>query len=178
MRICTSWIPEPACGCDSMTVRRINGDVAITTPSDYGSFPSMKLQRPMPGTRTPLHRIWISALALLAVLASAYAHDPAARDPMEIALERAEYVARYALPDGTVPVRCHDLDGDHAAHDRTDCTFCLLNAGAPVPDGAGAPVHMPAVATSGGFVVFNPDLPRRDLYRLNGACRAPPTTLA
>ncbi|MEM0900057.1 MAG: hypothetical protein AAGI92_08930 [Pseudomonadota bacterium] len=71
--------------------------------------------------------LFVKCAAIFAFLAIAFAHDPLAADPWEVALDKAQFAAQYALPDGTVPDRCSDLHGNHQDHLMFACEHCLVS---------------------------------------------------
>ncbi|MFZ2102575.1 MAG: hypothetical protein WAU86_18625 [Oricola sp.] len=65
---------------------------------------------------------WLRVVLLAAVVLSAFAHRPLVSDPEPFEL------ARYVLPDGTLPEICtvDENGGGPAKHDHVVCDFCLI----------------------------------------------------
>ena len=91
-------------------------------------FP-LRVRRAPPLTATAMRLALVAAL-----VAAAFAHRPAGPAPAGMgALE----LARYVLPDGTLPALC--LPGRDRAAPGAVCEFCLIAGGAMPPGRAPAP---------------------------------------
>jgi len=118
-----------------------------------------------PGTRAIAARL---ALAMALVLA-AFAHRPAAATPSGMT---ALQIARYVLPDGSLPVLC--LPGHEGGVAADICEFCLI-AGSAAPPGRDAclPVrHRPGADAVGAPAQAGPPVAATHLQ--TAPSRGPP----
>jgi hypothetical protein len=80
----------------------------------------------MTSVARPQPFLFLRLLLAVALLASAFAHRPAA---MFSTLE----LAAYALPDGSLPQLCIPDDGDESGAASGGCEFCRLAHGTVLP---------------------------------------------
>ena len=92
-------------------------------------------------------RAIVLRLALIVVLAmAAFAHRPAGATAGGMSLVE---MARYVLPDGSLPVLC--LPGGDAPFSSQHCDFCLIAGAAAAPEPASALPLRPARVTCGAL---------------------------
>lgn len=121
----------------------------------------------------------VRMLCALALLLVGFAHQPPefARADFARGMSPAE-IAQYTLPDGTLPVLCHETEhgaDKHQSHDDyTGCEVCRLVAAMLVPtpaDTIGAPIRRVAERLAPA-----PDEPgQRRLLVPNTSPRGPPS---
>ncbi|MEN0000963.1 MAG: hypothetical protein AAF940_08770 [Pseudomonadota bacterium] len=119
----------------------------------------------------------MAAFAVLALLFSAFAHDPLAPPPWSEAIEQAHYAAEYMLPDGTVPERCHDFADDHGEHRLGGCESCRIASFSWMPDFGVAEALIYSETANAVWPPVETQPLLRACYRLNGPSRAPPFVL-